>query len=140
MGGDGNVVYDFEFGSVVEWGVGGTNQASKGVEVWNVGRLFVKRQGDSVSRGTTHVEVGVVLNAEKMKVDGVAQKVGVGRRFCEDDSKNGMWWAVLWALGGQLALLSACLMVVPKSDYRTPKSYPKNPRWTQGTHPCLMVE
>ncbi len=33
-----------------------------------------------------------------------------------------------------------CLMVVPKSDYCTPKSYPENPRGTQGMHPCLMVE
>jgi hypothetical protein len=31
-------------------------------------------------------------------------------------------------------------MVVPKSDYRTPKSYPKNPRGTHGTYPCLMVD
>ena len=37
-------------------------------------------------------------------------------------------------------ILRSCLLVSTTSDYHTPESYPENPRWTWGTHPCLLVE
>ena len=42
--------------------------------------------------------------------------------------------------GSRVTQLSACLLVVSKSDYRTPKSHPEISRWAWGTHPCLQVE
>ncbi len=36
--------------------------------------------------------------------------------------------------------LSACLLVSSISEFRTQISYPKNPGWEHGTHPCLLVE
>ncbi len=69
VGVDGNIAYDLEFSSVVEWGVGCTNQSGKGVEICDVKRLCVEGKGDAGSRRTKYVEAGVVLDTDK--VDGI---------------------------------------------------------------------
>ncbi len=69
VGVDGKIVYDFEFSSVVEWGVGCTNRSGKGVEIRDVKRSCVEGKGDAGSRRTKNVEAGIVLDTDK--VDGV---------------------------------------------------------------------
>ena len=69
VGVDGNIAYDLEFSSVVEWGVGCTNQLGKGVEIRDVKRLRVEGKGDAGSCRTKYVEAGVVLDTDK--VDGI---------------------------------------------------------------------
>ncbi len=70
MGVDGNIVYDLEFSSVVEWGVGCTNRLGKGVEICDVKRLCVEEKGDVGSCRTKYVEAGIFLDTDK--VDGIA--------------------------------------------------------------------
>ncbi len=69
VGVEGKIAYDLEFSSVVEWGVGCTNQSSKGVEIRDVKRSCVEGKGDAGSRRTKYVEAGVVLDTDK--VDGI---------------------------------------------------------------------
>jgi hypothetical protein len=69
VGVDGNIAYDLEFSSVVEWGVGCADRSGKGVEVRHVWRLFVKGRGDAGGGSTKYVEAGAVLDADK--VDGI---------------------------------------------------------------------
>jgi hypothetical protein len=69
VGVDGNIAYDLEFSSVMEWGVGCTDQSGKGVEIRDVKRLCVEGKGDAGSRRTKYVEAGIVLDTDK--VDGI---------------------------------------------------------------------
>ncbi len=69
VGVDGNIAYDLKFISVVEWGVGCADRLGKGVEVRHVWRLFVEGKVDAGGGSTKYVEVGIVLDADK--VDGI---------------------------------------------------------------------
>jgi hypothetical protein len=69
VGVDGNIVYDLEFSSAVEWGVKCTNQSGKGVEIRDVKRSCLEGKGDAGSCRTKYVEAGNVLDTDK--VDGV---------------------------------------------------------------------
>ncbi len=66
VGVDGNIAYNLEFSSVVEWRVGCANWLGKGVEVRHVWRLFVEGKGDAGGGSTKYVEAGVVFDADKV--------------------------------------------------------------------------
>ena len=65
VGVDGNIAYDLEFSSVVEWGAGCADRLGKGVEVRDVWRSIVEGKGDAGGGSTKYVEAGVVLDADK---------------------------------------------------------------------------
>ncbi len=80
VGVDGNIAYDLDFNSVVEWGVGCTDRSGEGVEIRDVKRWCVEGNGDAGSRRTKYVEAGVVLDTDK--VDGVvSSSLGNAKKY-----------------------------------------------------------
>ncbi len=65
VGVDGNIAYDLEFSSVVEWGVGCTNQSGEGLEIRDVNWSCVEGKGDAGRCRTKYVEAGIVLTQTK---------------------------------------------------------------------------